>query len=83
MQTETLIRYTNRDGARRVTLTVLDDGDRPYSLSDEPAEANSPGTYFLLDSHATREAAQDAAEEHADAAIEHGTFEARAMRVFA
>ena len=80
---ETLTRYANRDGERRVVLTVIEGDVLPYSLSDEPSEPHSPGAYFLLDSHATREAAQEAAEAHADLAIEIGTYEARAQRVFA
>ena len=80
---ETLIRYANRDGDRQVTLLVVDSDPLAYSLTDEPYPTNSPGASFLLDRHPTREAAQEAAEEHAAAAIELGTYEARALRVCA
>ena len=80
---ETLVRYRNRDGDRQVLLTLADGDLNPFSLSDAPAEYGAPGVYFLLDSYATREAAQEAAEAHADAAVELGTYEARALRACA
>ena len=79
MQTLTL--YSNRDGDRQVVVVVLHDDELPYTLSDTPAEYGAPGVYFDLDSHATLAEAQEAAEAHADAAVELGTYEARALRV--
>jgi hypothetical protein len=74
-ESEVLARYRNRDGARAVVLTVLDDTDDPYSLADRPDNDEWAGTHFLLGAHRTLEAAQKAAERHADACVEHGTYE--------
>lgn len=74
---QTLTRYTNRDGNREVILTTDDDPQARFTLTDAPPGAfAAPGTYFLLSSYATREDAQEAAEQHADLAAELGTYEA-------
>jgi hypothetical protein len=72
---ETLTRYRNQDGDRAVVLTVVEGADLPFSLTDRPHAERWAGTHFLLDSYATREDAQEAAERHADACEEHGTYE--------
>jgi hypothetical protein len=72
---ETLTRYRNQDGDRAVVLTVVDGTDRPYALSDRPADETWAGTHFLLECYATPEDAQEAAERHADACVEQGTYE--------
>ena len=78
---ETLVRYLSCDGRRAVTLTVVDDAERPFVLSDHPDDAARVGTHFLLESYTTREQAQEAAEAHAELAVELGTYEARAINV--
>ncbi len=72
---ETLTRYRNEDGDRAVVLTVVDGTDRPYALTDKPDGDAWAGTQFLLDSYASREEAQEAAEQHADACVAEGTYE--------
>ncbi len=72
---ETLTRYRNQDGERAVVLTIVDGVDCPYALTDSPADDRWPGTHFLLECYATREEAQEAAEQHADACVAEGTYE--------
>ena len=72
---ETLTRYRNQDGDRGVVLTVVEGVEHPYSLTDRPADDRWAGTHFLLDSYATREEAQEAAEQHAEACVAEGTYE--------
>jgi hypothetical protein len=70
-----LTRYRSREGDRAVTLIVTDDGDRPFSLSDRLADDRLPGAHLVLASYATREEAQEAAEQHADACAGRGTLD--------
>jgi hypothetical protein len=77
----TLARYRSVDGDRAVTLTVVDGVKRPFALVDCPADTTVAGTHFLLQSYASLEDAQEAAEAHADLAAELGTYEARAVHV--
>lgn len=78
---DTLVRYRSTDGDRRVVVLKLPGADRPFALADEPDHDRWAGVHFLLESYATREEAQEAAEAYADLAVELGTYEARAVNV--
>jgi len=78
---ETLVRYRSTDGHRRVVVLEVPGTDRPFALTDQPDHDRWAGVHFLLECYATREQAQEAAEAHADLAVELGTYEARAVNV--